>query len=157
MASDCAGGGTCDKFIGPDNIACTDDDLTSRGDAGYAFTTTGTISATLEDAVYLAGECSSTPRPCIIDANCPKGTCDGGDPCNVTGDCPAGDICTGGETCIGAGFGLVTVPVPFSGTPISCAQRETSNLAGLITVNAFPFGDAPGLGDGTSTLQAICQ
>jgi hypothetical protein len=47
--------------------------------------------------------------------------------------------------------------VLFSGNPIACAQRETSNLSGAQTVNAFPFADAGGLGDGTTASLSICQ
>jgi hypothetical protein len=136
---ECSLDGDCDSndclaFIGRDGVPCTGDDIVSRGTSGFSVITSGSAIASVEEALYVVGACSIGGQPCYADVNC-----------------------TGDETCDGVGLDRIEPPVPFTGSPLDCAQRSTSNLAGLQSAGSFGFPDGATLGDGTSTSVYICQ
>jgi hypothetical protein len=85
--------GPCIPFEGADGVPCTMDDNLPNGDPANLPLTTGSASATLEDAVYVEGTCPNG-KTCIEDANCTNA-------CNIiaTEACDEASDCTGPKVC----------------------------------------------------------
>jgi hypothetical protein len=130
--------------LGPDGKACTDDDNVAQGADGLVPLTTGQADAVVLDAITLSwtAQCDAgrVGDDCMEDSNC-----------DVTG----GD---GHCDTTGSALGTISVFAPVSGQALgSCADLETSDLAGLRLAGAFPILDAPNLGDLAFTYRFVCE
>jgi hypothetical protein len=152
-----------DDKIGPDGIFCTEDDDQPTAANGTTIITSGQAIAELFTAVATPGECvagPNTPAKCIRVEDC-GGVCSvAATDCGVDSECPDGETCDySGSNCFGAVLVSNFQNVPKAGVTQAggCPKIETSNLQGGHTVNAFPFNDAVGLGDGTSSNDFVCR
>jgi hypothetical protein len=181
----CTPPGECLAFIGPDEEACTMDDLIPRGPQGTIPSTTGTASTSLSGAISQDGGCTgprtgtcvaavcvggwnagkpctvgppdSCRRPCLDDANC-AGSCSVTNTiaCDAGPDCPTTETCVS-STCTNPAPVLIDLAVFAKGAPIDCAGYESSDLEGFVLVKAFPIPDTSAFGDGVTTNRFVCD
>ncbi len=124
---------------GADGQPCTGDDSAGLASSQALLVplTTGTASASLQDAISTPGGCSGSGS-CIEDANCPSG-----------------------QTCSSPAPSLATLAGPtLSGAPLSgsCANFNSGQLGGLHLVATTPLpGVGQDLGDVVISLKLACQ
>jgi hypothetical protein len=154
--------GECLAFVGPDEEPCTMDDLIPRGTQGTIPSTTGTASASLFGALSDEGGCTGPLSGTCVSNACSGGWNDGApctpgalDPCRLP--CIEDANCEGTGTCTNPDPVLRTQATSFSGSPIDCTGYESSDLAGLVLVNAFPIPDTSSFGDGVTTNVLVCD
>jgi hypothetical protein len=152
-----------DDKIGPDGIFCTEDDAQPTAASATTIITSGQAFAKVFTAVGTPGECVAGPNllaKCIRVEDC-GGVCSvAATNCGTDDQCPEDETCDySASNCFGAVLVTEFENVPKAGVTQAggCPKIETSNLQGGHTVNAFPFNDSVGLGDGTSSNDFVCR
>jgi hypothetical protein len=122
--------------FGPDGVPCTVDDFGTASATISIPLTTGSVTATIRDAVQTQGACNLSGTPCLLEA-----------------DCPAGESCDG-EHLVDLTQG------PLSGAKVAaptCANLRSGNLSKGVFVSAFATAAGPPLGDVAAQLRLTCQ
>jgi hypothetical protein len=146
---------------GPDHTVCTADDQVAPQAPATVPLTTGTASATVQEAVNNPGGCAGDAgtTSCIEDRNC--SAC-------ISGLCPDGlTACTSDAACSAAPGGTCSVPAPtlvtitvgpVTGAKTNCTNYNASTMSGVSFVGAFPgAGGNPPIGDSATSFLLHCM
>jgi hypothetical protein len=145
-----AGGVICVASSGADGVACTRDDLVPAGAPTTVPFTTDSATSTIEDFVAVEGICAAgqAGMNCVTNADC-----------DTAASGPGDGVCAG--QVFGCGTGPNAEDCQFTAGPgagVSCANLESSNLAGWAIVGSFPALDgAGGIGDSILTFTLACS